>query len=82
MQAFVKVYIDALHKTAITFLYYTNLNQKKKFQDNWPDLLHHNSKFHSDQFKSVWANEPIKFCFVLALWPPAKVKVTESDINH
>ena len=31
--------------------------------------------------KSVRENETNKFCFALTLWPPGKVKVSESGIK-
>ena len=31
--------------------------------------------------KNVWENEASRFCFVLTLWSPGKVKVSESGIK-
>ena len=37
-------------------------------------------KFHPDQLKSVWENDTKRFCFVLTVWPPTKVRVNDSGI--
>ena len=29
--------------------------------------------------KSVWENEASRFCFVLTIWPKAKVKITKME---
>ena len=42
------------------------------------ELIHHHIKFHPDQIESVGENETNRFCFVLTLWPPGKVKVKEN----
>ena len=39
-------------------------------------LLHYLTKFHPIQLKSVQENEANRFCFVLTLWPQAKIKFT------
>ena len=45
-------------------------------------LQHHKKrKNHFDQLKSVRENETNWFHFALNLWPPAKVKFTESGIK-
>ena len=38
-------------------------------------------KFHPDHLKSVRENEANRFSFALNLWPPGKIKATESDIK-
>ena len=57
-----------------------NLTQKQ-YRDVQLELLEHHVKFHPDQMKSVKENEPKRFWFALNLWPPAKVKVSESGIK-
>ena len=51
---------------------------QKWSQDVQLDLFHHNIKFHLDHMKIVLENEAKRFCFVLTLWTPCKVRVSDS----
>ena len=43
------------------------------------ELRYHHIKFHRDQMESVQESETNRFCLVLIMWPPGKVKVSESS---
>ena len=58
-----------------------NPTERRKYQDVQVELLQQQIKFHPDQLKSAQENEAKRFCFVLTLWPPAKVKVRKSAEN-
>ena len=77
MHVNVKSFFDAASKPAIIPLVSTNLTQKYS-QDNQLELLHQQIKFYPDQLKNVGENDADRFCFVPIMWPPGKVKVSES----
>ena len=63
---------DAACNTAVMSLVSINLTWMLP-QDFQIELLYH-IKFHHDHMKIVRENEANRFCFVLTLWPPGKVK--------
>ena len=60
----IKVFSDAVSKTALNSLGPLNLILKRYIQ---LDLPQHHSQFHPDQLKRVGQNEAKSFCFVLNL---------------
>ena len=72
-------FFDKVCKTAIISLDPINFSQKS--QDVQLKLLHHQIKFHPIQLKSMQEIEANKFCFLLILWPQAKIKVSESVVK-
>ena len=79
MQVSVTVF-DAVIKIAVISFLSLNVTQKQ-YRAVQLKLIQHHIKFHPDQLKRVRENEAKKFCFALNLWPPAKVKVSESGIK-
>ena len=67
-------------KKAVISLSMVNFTQKL-YQDVQLELLQHQIKFHPDQLKRIDKNLAKRFCFVLILWPSAKVKVSESGMK-
>ena len=65
-------------KTAVISLVSIHLTQKQ-FPHVQLILLQHHMTFHNAWLKGVWENEGIMFCFVLTLWPSAKLKVSDNN---